>query len=387
MLFPGADMSHAHDPRIILTPGPVTTSALTRQALLRDFTPNEPDLLALTAEMRARLVAMVHGEDDYVCVPVQGVGNTANEAALGTLVPRERKLLIVDNGFYGARLRQIAGAIGVPFAALELPWTEPVAGAELDAALAADGALSHVIVCHVDTGSGLLNPIEPLAEVARRRGVALIVDAIASFGGLPIDAPALDLEALVASPNKWLEGLPGIGLVVVKRTALMAAAGRSHSFCLDLHRQWQSFEHDGRWRFTPPAQATAALVAALHQHEQEGQAARLARVRRNWRCLVDGLRALGFETYLRDEVASPVIATFHEPADPRYDRERLFELMWTRGFAMFRGRLTPEPTFRVGCMGAIDEAVMREAVQALATSMAAMGVRDCRPAAAPAAAE
>ena len=380
-------MSDTGAQRVILTPGPVATSAPTRQATLRDFTPNEPDLLALTAEMRERLVAIVHGQDRYVCVPVQGVGNSANEAALGTLVPREKKLLIVDNGFYGARLKQIAGAIGVPFAALELPWTEPVTDAQLDAALRGDSAISHVIVCHIDTGTGLLNPIEPLAEVARRRGVALIVDAIASFGGLPIDADALDLAAIVLSPNKWLEGLPGIGLVVAKRAALEAAAGRAHSFCLDLHRQWRSFEHDGRWRFTPPAQATAALVAALRQHAKEGQAVRLERVRRNWRCLVDGLRALGFQTFLRDEVASPVIATFYEPADPNYDRERLFELMWQRGFVMFRGRLTREPTFRIGCMGAIDDAVMRQVVKAVEESMAAMGVRDCRPAAASAAAE
>jgi 2-aminoethylphosphonate-pyruvate transaminase len=380
-------MPNARDPRIILTPGPVTTTARTRRALLRDFTPNEPELLAITAEMRERLVAMAHGGDRYVCVPVQGVGNTANEAALGTLVQRDKKLLIVDNGFYGARLKQIAGAIGAPFATLELPWTEPVRGAQLEEALCADPAIGHVVVCHVDTGTGLLNPIEPLAEVTRARGVGLIVDAIASFGGLPIDAVALDLEAIVLSPNKWLEGLPGIGLVLVKRTALEAAAGRAHSFCLDLHRQWQSFEHDGRWRFTPPAQATAALVEALRQHEQEGQAARFERVRRNWRCLVDGLRALGFQTYLPDEVAAPVIATFHEPADPNYDRERLFELMWQRGFVMFRGRLTREPTFRIGCMGAIDEAVMHEVVQAIEAAMAAMGVRDCRPAAVPAAAE
>ena len=192
---------------------------------------------------------------------------------------------------------------------------------------------------------------------------------------------------MVASPNKWLEGVPGIGLVVAKRAALEAAAGRAHSFCLDLHRQWRSFEHDGRWRFTPPTQATAALVAALRQHEEEGQAKRLERVRRNWRCLVDGLRALGLETYLRDEVASPVIATFHEPADPNYDREHFFELMWQHGFVVFRGKLTREPTFRIGCMGAIDEAVMRGVVYAVEGSMAAMGVRDCRPAGARAAAE
>jgi 2-aminoethylphosphonate-pyruvate transaminase len=380
-------MSDLQDQRIILSPGPVTTSAATKRAMRRDFTPNEPDLLALTAEMRVRLVAIVNGGDRYACVPLQGVGNTANEATLGTLVPRDRRLLIVNNGFYGERLTQIAGAIGVPFRALDLPWSEPISASRLEEALAADPLVSHVAVCHVDTGTGLLNPIEPLAEVTRRRGVALIVDAIASFGGLPIDAAALDLEAIVASPNKWLEGLPGIGLVIVKRTAPAAAAGRAHSFCLDLHRQWQSFEHDGRWRFTPPAQATAALVAALRAHEREGQAARLERVRRNWRCLVDGLRALGLETYLRDEVASPVIATFYAPADPNYDAERLFALLWWQGFAMFRGRLTPEPTFRIGCMGAIDEAVMREVVRAIASALAAMGVRDCRSAATPAAAE
>ena len=386
-LHPGVDMSHAHDRRIILSPGPVATSALTRQATLRDFTPNEPDLLALTAEMRERLVAIVNGRDRYVCVPLQGVGNTANEATLGTLVPRERRLLIVNNGFYGVRLTQIAGGIGVPFVTLDLPWTAPVTAAQVDAALTADPAISHVVVCHVDTGTGLLNPIEPLSEVTRERGVALIVDAIASFGGLPIDAEALDLEAIVVSPNKWLEGVPGIGLVVAKRAALEAAAGRSHSFCLDLHRQWRGLESDGRWRFTPPAQALAALVAALRQHAEEGQAARLERVRRNWRCLVGGLRALGFETYLCDEVAAPVIATFYEPADPNYDRERLFELMWQRGFVMFRGRLTKEPTFRIGCMGAIDETVMRQVVNAMEASLAAMGVRDCRPASAQAAAE
>jgi 2-aminoethylphosphonate-pyruvate transaminase len=380
-------MSHPHDDRIILTPGPVTTSPETKRAMLRDFSPNEPDLLALTAEMRERLLAIVNGQDRYVCVPLQGVGNTANEATLGTLVPRDRRLLIVSNGFYGERLKQIAGAIGVPFQALDLAWTEPASAERLEAALAADGAISHVVVCHVDTGTGLLNRLEPLAEVARRRGVALIVDAIASFGGLPIDARALDLEAIVASPNKWLEGVPGIGLVLAKRAALERAAGRAHSFCLDLHRQWRSFEHDGRWRFTPPTQGTAALVAALRQHAGEGKAARFERVRRSWRCLVDGLRALGFETYLCDQVAAPVIATFHAPVDPNYDRERFFELMWQRGFVMFRGQLTPEPTFRIGCMGAIDEAVMRRVVDAVGEAMAAMGVRDGRPAAAPDAAE
>jgi 2-aminoethylphosphonate-pyruvate transaminase len=371
---------------IILSPGPVTTSEATKAAMLRDFSPNEPELLELNDGLRRRLVEIANGGEDYVCVMLQGAGNTANEAVLGTLVPRDRKVLVVNNGYYGSRLLEIARAIGVPCTALELPITEPVRPEQLDAALA-DAGVSHVAVCHVDTGTGLLNPIEPLAEVARARGVGLIVDAIASFGGLPIDAKALGAEAIVLSPNKWLEGVPGMALVLVRRAALEAAKGRCHSFCLDLHRQWRSHEEHRAWRFTPPAQAIAALTAALRQHAEEGREARLSRVRANWRTLVDGLRALGFETVLRDEVAAPVIATFHEPADPRFDRERLFALLQGRGFVIFRGSLTPFPTLRIGCMGAFDQATMRELVGAIEASLAAMGVSDCRPRTQPQAAE
>jgi 2-aminoethylphosphonate-pyruvate transaminase len=366
--------------RIVLTPGPVTTSSATRQAMLRDYSLNEPDFLALTAEVRATLLGLVEGQETHVCVLLQGTGNAANEATLGTLVRRDRRVLIVNNGFYGGRLAQMAPAIGLDVVTLDLPITEPVSPGALAAALDADPAIAHVALCHVDTGTGLLNPLEPLAAVCRARGIGLIVDAVASFGGLPLDAPALGAEAIVLTPNKWLEGVPGFAAVVVERTAMAAAAGRCHSFCLDLHRQWRSFEESGRWRFTPPTHALAALAAALREHGVEGREARLARVRQNWRRLVDGLRAQGFATVLADEVAAPVIATFHQPADPAYDRERFFEAMWRRGFVMFRGSLTPFPTFRIGCMGNIDAAVMSAVVRAVGEAMAEMGVRDCRPA-------
>ncbi len=365
---------------IILSPGPVTTSDETKAAMLRDFSPNEPELFGLTASLRKRLVEIANGGDDFSCVMLQGAGNTANEAVLGTLVPRDRKVLVVNNGHYGARLVEIARAIGVPCTGLELPITEPVRPEQVEAALAADPAISHLAVCHVDTGTGLLNPIEAVAEVARARRVGLIVDAIASFGGLALDARALGAEAVVLSPNKWLEGLPGMALVLARRTALEAAKGRCHSFCLDLHRQWRAHEDFGGWRFTPPAQAIAALDAALRQYAEEGREARYARVCANWRTVVEGMRALGFQSVLRDQVASPVIATFYAPADPRFDRERLFALMRERGFVMFRGGLTPFPSLRIGCMGAFDQATMREVVRAIEAALVAMGVTDGRPA-------
>ena len=366
--------------RIVLTPGPVTSSAATRQAMLRDYSLNEPEFLTLTADVRATLLALAGGEKSHVCVLLQGTGNAANEAALGTLVPRAGRVLIVDNGFYGGRLKEIADAIGLCRVTLDLPITQPVSAERLAAALDRAHDVSHVALCHVDTGTGLLNPIEPLAEVCRARGVGLILDAVASFGGLPLDLAALDAEAVVLSPNKWLEGVPGFGAVLVRRSALEAAAGRCHSYCLDLYRQWQSFEASGRWRFTPPIPAVAAAAAALRQYHAEGRAARLARISRNWRCLVDGMRALGFATVLADEVAAPVIATFHQPADPHWDRERFFTGMLGRGFVTFRGSLTPSPSFRIGCMGAIDHRVMAAVVGAVGETVAELGVADCRPA-------
>lgn len=373
--------NHAAADPVLLTPGPVTTSAATREAMLRELGLNEPAFLAMTAEVRRRAVEIAGGGEDHTAVLLQGTGNAANEATLGSLVARDRRLLVVDNGFYGRRLEAIARGIGLDVVALGLPVTEPARPERIDEALAADPAIGHVALCHVDTGTGLLNPLEAIAEVAARRGVGLIVDAVASFGGHPLDARALDAEAIVASPNKWLQGVPGLGVVVAKRAALERAEGRCHSYVLDLYRQWRSFETSGRWRFTPPMQATAAFAAALDEHADEGCARRLARVRANWRRLVEGLRAQGFETVIADEAASPVLATFHEPADPCYEREVFFQLMRCRGLVMFRGCLTAAPTFRIGCMGAIGHDVMERVVAAVGASMIEMGVTDCRPAA------
>ncbi len=369
----------APEQRIILTPGPVVTSTTTKQALLRDWSINEPELLARSSEIADYVLDLAGAGDAYACILLQGSGNFANEATLGTLVERDRRLLIVDNGYYGSRLVEIAAGIGLDHVRLDLPLCQPATAEALEAALDADPDIGTMVVCHVDTGTGIHNPLPPLAEVARRRGVGLIIDAVASFGGLPLDARALDAGAIVLTPNKWLEGVPGFGLVLARRDALERAAGRAHSYCLDLHRQWRSFEERGKWRFTPPTQAVAAMAAALRQHAEEGMAARYARIERNWRCLVDGLRALGFHTFLPDEVAAPVIATFHEPADPAYDRERFFQAMWARGFVMFRGSLTPYPTFRIGCMGAIDESVMSQVVAAVGEAMAEMGVANPAP--------
>jgi 2-aminoethylphosphonate-pyruvate transaminase len=356
--------------------GPLTVPPEVKRAMLHDRSPNAAAHCALTAGIRDYAIELCNGRDTHVCVPVQGSATYAIEAVFHTLVPRDGKLLVVQNGFYGMRLREIAEGIRLNLAVLELPMLPLPTAETIEAALDADPAVTHIVLCHVDTGTGVRNPIEAVAEVAKRRGVGVIVDAVAAFGGFPIDAAALDLTAIVASPNKCLESVPGIALAIVKRAALDAAAGRSPSVVLDLHAQWRFFEERGnQWRWTPPTHVMAALGKAIERHRAEGGAApRLERYRRNWRRLVDGMRQRGFVTLLPDEVAAPIIATFRDPDDPAYDFPRFYAAMERRGFTIFPGRLTAAGTFRIGVMGDLVESDMSLILEAIDESLAEIGV-------------
>jgi 2-aminoethylphosphonate-pyruvate transaminase len=365
----------------LLTPGPLTVADEVKREMLADRSPNAEPHRALTGAIRTYMLDICNGHATHVCVPVQGSATYAIEAALHTLVPRDGKLLVVQNGFYGLRLREIAEGMRMPLAVLELPMLPLPSGADIDAALSADPAITHIILCHVDTGTGVRNPIEEIAEVAKRRGVKLLVDAVASFGGFPIDAAALDVEAIITSPNKCLESVPGIGIVIAKRSALEAAAGRSPSVVLDLHAQWKFFEEKGnQWRWTPPTHVMGALGKAVERHKAEGGAApRLERYRRNWRRLVDGMRQRGFVTLLPDEAAAPIIATFLDPDDPAYDFQRFYAAMAARGFIIFPGRLTAAGTFRIGVMGDLVESDITLVLEAIDASLAEIGVARFTP--------
>jgi 2-aminoethylphosphonate-pyruvate transaminase len=360
----------------LLTPGPLTVSPEVKREMLADRSPNAAAHCALTAKLRDYALELCNGGETHGCVPIQGSATYAIEACCQTLIPRDGKLLIVQNGFYGMRLREIAEGIRLNVVALELPMLPLPSAETIEAALEADPAITHIILCHVDTGTGVRNPIEIVAEVAKRRGVGVIVDAVASFGGFAIDAAALDLTAIVASPNKCLESVPGIGIVIAKRTALEAAAGRSPSVVLDLHAQWRFFEERGnQWRWTPPTHVMAALGNALDRHRAEGGVLpRQERYRRNWRRIVDGMRQRGFVTLLPDDVAAPIIATFRDPDDPAYDFPRFYAAMERRGFVIFPGRLTAARTFRIGVMGDLVESDMSLILEAIDESLAEIGV-------------
>ena len=370
---------------ILLTPGPLTTTERTKRAMLRDWGSWDTSFIALTAEIRQGLLAIVHGEGSHVVVPLQGSGTFSIEAAVATIVPKTGHVLVLDNGAYCKRLGKVATLMGRRTTVLPHAEDAPVSPSALEAALVADASITHVGLIHCETGTGVLNPLQAVADVCARHGKGLIVDAMSSFAALPIDAREVRFDALVAASGKCLEGVPGMGFVFIREALLEGCAGNSHSLAMDLHDQQVYMEKTGQWRFTPPTHVMAALAEAMRQFAEEGgQPARLARYAANCAALVEGMHALGFLPFLKPQIQAPIILTFHAPADPAYEFRAFYEAVRARGYILYPGKLTQLETFRVGCIGAIGPEEMRGAVAAVADAMKEMGIASGAPALTPA---
>ncbi len=366
---------------ILLTPGPLTTTLRTKLAMLKDWGSWDADFNAITSRLRERLLDIVHGHDTHVVVPLQGSGTFSVEAAVATLVPRNGRVLVPDNGAYCKRAAKLSQMMGRQATLLPVAEDAPISAAAVEAQLETDPSITHVILIHCETGTGVENPLAEVATVCERRGVGLIVDAMSSFAALPIDTRKVRFDALVAASGKCLEGVPGMGFVFIRKAVLDACAGNSQSLAMDLQDQHLYMAKTGQWRFTPPTHVVAALAEAIAQFvEQGGQPARLERYTDNCRTLVEGMAKLGFKPFLRPEVQAPIIVTFHAPAHPAYDFKKFYAAAKARGFILYPGKLTQVETFRVGCIGAIGRNEMQQAVNAVAEAMAEMGIASGVPA-------
>ena len=348
---------------LLLTPGPLSTSAQTRAALNRDWGSRDGDFVRMSEGVRAHLAALAGVEGTHAAVPLQGSGTFAVEAMVQSLVPRDGKLLVLSNGAYGRRIVEIARRCRRSVAVLEAPEDQAIDPGAVAAALTADPAVTDVALVHVETTSGLLNPLGPIAAAVQAAGRRLLLDAMSAFGAVPIDGTRTPFAALAGSSNKGLEGVPGLAFVIADRALLGRAAGWADSLSLDLADQWRGFEANGQWRFTPPVQVVAGLAAALAQLEAEGGiAARHARYAANCRVLLDGMRALGFQPILPDALQAPVIATFRIPTGGWFAFDALYDFLHARGVVIYPGKLTRQPSFRIGCIGAVGPDDMRRAL-------------------------
>lgn len=367
----------------LLTPGPLTTSMETKQAMLHDWGSRDTSFIEMNARVRDTLVKIAGGEGSHVCVPLQGSGTFTVDATLGTLIPRDGKALVLINGAYGKRMAKILDYAGRAYVTNETPEDTPVDMSALNHSLENDGTITHVLAVHCETTSGILNPIAEVADVVSRHGRSLLIDSMSAFGALPVSAKEIPFDAVMASSNKCLEGIPGMGFAIIRQSVLEKCEGNAHALSLDLYDQWKSMEANKQWRFTPPTHVIAALDSALSQYlAAGGVTGRNKRYSENCRILIDGMRALGFETLLSDELQAPVIVTFKMPADPAFVFETFYDLLRDRGYVIYPGKLTVAPSFRIGCIGNLGATEMNNVLKVIKEILNEMGVTTGVPVAA-----
>lgn len=355
--------------KLLFTPGPLTTSLTVKQAMLHDAGSRDPQFIALVRSIRERLLQLggVSREAGYEAILMQGSGTFGVEAVISSVLPREGKLLVIINGAYGERIATMAARHNISTTILRSDENQLPDLAAIDHALNTDAAITHVVAVHCETTAGILNPIERIGEIVKRRGREFIVDAMSSFGAIPLQLATAGIDYLISSANKCIEGVPGFAFVLARREFLLKTAGLARTLSLDLLAQWQGLEKDGQFRFTPPTHALLAFDQALKELEAEGGVAgRGRRYAENHRTLLEGMKALGFRPYLAPEVQSYIITTFHYPADARFVFADFYQRLFDKGFIIYPGKLTKLDCFRIGNIGRIGA----QDIQALLAGMA-----------------
>lgn len=343
--------------KILFTPGPLTTSRTVKQALLRDLGSRDYAFISIVRDIRDRLLAVGEvSKGAYEAVLMQGSGTFGIEAVFSSCVPPDGKVLIVINGAYGKRMAKIAGVLKIPTVILEYPEdTLPVLD-ELDAALKNDSAITHVAVVHCETTTGIMNPLREIGEIVKRHGKLFYVDAMSCFGAVPTNLAELQIDYLVSSANKCIEGVPGFSFVLAKHDALVATEGYARSLSLDIYSQWKGLESNGQFRFTPPTHTLLAFHQALLELEQEGGVAgRGRRYESNYKTLVAGMREMGFKEYLAPELQGYIITSFRYPTDPKFDFEDFYKRLNDRDYVIYPGKVSNADCFRIGNIGRIFE--------------------------------
>jgi 2-aminoethylphosphonate-pyruvate transaminase len=361
--------------KALFTPGPLTTSATTKQAMLRDLGSRDTEFILTVQEIRHRLVELGNGADDYTAVLMQGSGTFGIEATLSSVIPRDGKLLILINGAYGQRMLKMADIHGIETLPLNFMENTIPELRQLDTALQNDPKITHVAVVHCETTTGIINPIDAYGDVVKRHNRVYIVDAMSSFGAYPIDMKTCNIDFLVSSSNKCIEGVPGFSFILARKDALEKTQGFARTLSLDLFAQWKGLEGDGQFRFTPPVHAILAFRQALIELEMEGGvSSRGERYCQNYDLTLSGMQKMGFQAYLKPEHRGYIITSYNYPEHPNFDFQKFYARLSQKGHVIYPGKLSHADCFRIGHVGRLGVADVRALLAAIAESLVEMDI-------------
>ncbi|WP_461215163.1 2-aminoethylphosphonate--pyruvate transaminase [Lacticaseibacillus sp. GG6-2] len=357
-----------HQAPLLLTPGPLTTTASVKEAMTVDHGTWDPEYKAVTQTIRRALLAVGHADPEiYSSVLLQGSGSYAVEATLQTAMPEDGVLLIAMNGAYGQRMAQMAARLGIQHIAIDFGETHVVSAQKVLTILHQHPEVTHFAMVHSETTTGILNPLVPLIPELNGLGITTIVDAMSSFGGVVMDLDVLQADYVISSANKCIQGVPGFAFVIANKARLAECAGNASSLSLDLYDQWRCFEdNDGKWRFTSPTHTVYAFKTALEELVAEGGvAARSKRYAANEERLRAGMANLGYAPLIHEDVQSPIITSFKYP-DAHFDFNGFYEALKAAGFIIYPGKVSQSPTFRIGNIGTVTEADIDRLLTAIA---------------------
>ena len=360
----------------LLTPGPLTTSSKTKEVMLHDWGSRDIVFIELNKNIRQSLVELINGQNIFECVPMQGSGTFAIEAMIGSLTNSKSKILILINGAYGHRMKKICSYISRNNISYEVAEHEIHDCNKIQKIIDENKDLTHIFAVYCETTSGILNPIQAISDLAKKKGISLFIDAMSAFGALPLDINKTYFDAVAASSNKCLEGVPGVGFILVRKSVLKVSKNNSHSLSLDLYDQWKAMEANAQWRFTPPTHVLAAFNQALKEHSKEGGTkGRFKRYKENCKIICERMSSMGFKQLLPDKIQAPIIITFLQPDHPNFEFEKFYNSLSDKGFLIYPGKLTVANTFRIGCIGHLNKKDMHQAIDAVKKTLKELDIK------------
>lgn len=361
-----------NNPYLLLTPGPLSTSKTVKMAMMKDWCTWDHDYNEIVQYIRNELIRIAtKSTHKYTSVLMQGSGTFCVESVIGTVIPQNGKLLVLVNGAYGKRIAEISKILGINTVVHDSGETALPDLNKLNEVLTQDQSITHVAAVHCETTTGAINPAKDISQIVKKHDRIFILDAMSSFGGVEMDIDDWNIDFLISSANKCIQGVPGFGFIIAKTEELEKCSNNARSLSLDLYSQWKTMEEaNGKWRFTSPTHVVRAFLQALKELEEEGGIeARASRYRENQRTLVEGMRKLGFKTLVSDELQSPIITSFFYPENEEFQFDRFYQKLKEKGFVIYPGKVLNINTFRIGNIGEVWPDDMKKLLIAIEESM------------------